>query len=77
MRSPRPSQRSSNIATYLALIALVAFAGFLLALVAMVLPQAIGLIVVIGGMFFFGAFHYLVWGWWLTETPTEEEDETF
>jgi hypothetical protein len=70
-----------NLGTFLALFALLLMSGGLLALVAVVLPQALGLLLILGGFVFVVAFHYLTWGWWMSIKPApvdvEEEDEEF
>jgi len=76
--SDRPkSNPEHNPATFLALIALTGVALGLLLLSAIVLPQTLGIVAVVCGFFFFGAFHYLVWGWWLPKwLPKDEDDES-
>lgn len=70
----RPQQ--SNAPTILALLGLLAIAGGLLGLVALVLPQIFGLLAVVLGFFAFGAIHYLLWGWWLRPVHVEDEPES-
>jgi hypothetical protein len=67
----RPQQ--NNAPTILALLGLLAIAGLLLGLVALVLPQIFGLLAVVLGFFAFGAIHYLLWGWWLRPIPIEDD----
>jgi hypothetical protein len=69
----RPPQ--SNAPTILALLGLLAMAGALLGLVALVLPQIFGLLAVVLGFFAFGAIHYLLWGWWLRPVPVDDEPD--
>lgn len=69
------AQQRSSAPTILALFALI-FAGIaLILLCAMVLPQAIAIVSVGFGMFLFVAFHYIVWGWWLSSRTPLEVDE--
>ncbi len=51
--------------TLMALMGLVLLTLMLLGLVALVLPMALGFVMVAGGMLLFGTAHYVVWGWWL------------
>ncbi|MFN0050777.1 MAG: hypothetical protein ACKV0T_01210 [Planctomycetales bacterium] len=84
-RPRRPAPRrapSSNSATLLALLGLLLIGGGLLALVALVLPQIAMMVLVIAGVFILpAAFHYLVWGWWLsrinTAEPSAAEEQVF
>lgn len=64
----------SNGPTILALLALMAMAVGLLFLSALVLPQLFGFAVVVVGFFVFIAFHYVVWGWWLSKISADDED---
>jgi hypothetical protein len=75
-RPPPPRPPTSNAGTYLALIGIVFVAGALLALTAMVNVAFFGILVVVFGFGLLGVFHYLVWGWWLAQsiTPDEEDD---
>lgn len=59
-----------------ALLALAVFAGLFFLTLGAVGP----LVVIGGGVFAMAAFHYLVWGWWLSryiheEVAAEEESE--
>jgi hypothetical protein len=44
----------------------------LLGLMAMVLPQLLGIVVVVLIFAVPAAFHYLVWGWWLSQVRDRE-----
>ncbi|MCA9117995.1 MAG: hypothetical protein KDA79_23145 [Planctomycetaceae bacterium] len=73
-----PQRRSTsdrNAATLLALGFLLFCGVGLLALVALVMPQALGLVLVGGGFVLVCGFHYLVWGWWLSSTAPPPEEE--
>ena len=72
---PRNHDPSRNTATLLAVLALILAALGLMFLVAMVMPQVLGLVVVAGGFVFFCAFHYVVWGWWLGSVLQPEDDD--
>jgi hypothetical protein len=67
-------RQTSNIPTLLAFMALVAAGLGLLFLSALVLPQLFGLAVVVAGFFLFVAFHYVVWGWWVSKLPGEDDE---
>lgn len=75
MIAPRPPQQGRNTGTYVALLVLLIVAGLLVGLSAMVLPQIFGLLLVVFGFFFFAAFHYLVWGWWMSRLPPSDDEE--
>ncbi|MBW3542338.1 MAG: hypothetical protein KY476_18890 [Planctomycetes bacterium] len=77
----RPEQPGRRTATLLALVFLIAASVMLLFLVANVLPQFAGLVAVVAGLFSFGALHYLLWGFWLSnmhppDTDAERNDES-
>jgi hypothetical protein len=60
--------------TFLALAALLVAAVFLLFLVALVMPHVVGIAAVLACLLFFVAFHYVIWGWWLSATLPKEDD---
>jgi hypothetical protein len=64
----------SNAPTILALLGLLAAAGGLLGLTALVIPQALGLIAVVVGLFAYIAIHYLLWGWWMRPVPFTDDE---
>ncbi|MGQ0636557.1 MAG: hypothetical protein ACT4QC_18235 [Planctomycetaceae bacterium] len=70
-RDPSAVMRA-NVATMIALFGLLLVGGALLGLMALVLPQFLGILLVVG-IVFVGpiAFHYLVWGWWLSAVNKE------
>ena len=72
----RRSNADRNSGTFLALAALMLVVGGLLMLVAIVLPQVLGLVVVVFGFFLMGLLHYVTWGRWLSRMPVEEDEET-
>jgi Flp pilus assembly protein TadB len=72
MRSPSSNQ--SNAATAIALLGLVLISAALLGLMAMVLPQLLGILIVILIFVVPAAFHYLIWGWWLSQVREQEMD---
>jgi Flp pilus assembly protein TadB len=72
----RQSNADRNSGTFLALAALMLVGAGLLMLVAIVLPQALGLVLVVFGFFLMGLLHYVTWGWWLSRTPADEDEDT-
>ena len=76
MNQPRGRDGQQNGATLLALIGLMLIAGGLLALMTMVMPGLSGILLVIWAFVFFGVFHYVVWGRWMTARRDGEEDDS-
>jgi hypothetical protein len=73
---PAPKSDRSNAATFVALFGLILMGGALVGLTALVLPQFLGLVLVVGGLFVLPAlFHYLVWGWWLSQIKDDDPDD--
>jgi len=70
-----PSNSQSNAATAIALVGLVLIAVALLGLMAMVTPQLLGVVIVVLIFAVPAAFHYLIWGWWLSQARDREENE--
>ena len=70
-----PSRRSDspNTGTFLALFGLGLLAFGLIGIVAQVMPQVGGLILVILGAIGFFAAHYVLWGWWLPRFMSKDE----
>ena len=57
MSEPRHSGPERNTATMLALLGLTALGAGLLLLAALVMPQILGILLVVGGLFLFCALH--------------------
>lgn len=74
MNHHRQTETARNLGTLIALGALMMMGFGLLALVAMVLPQVAWLVTVVFGMFLMGLFHYVTWGWWLSQRPADDEE---
>ncbi len=77
-KSDSTSTARSDMATAIALLGLVIIALGLLGLMALVLPQVLGIVIVILIFVVPAALHYLVWGWWMSqlrEQEVEVEDE--
>jgi hypothetical protein len=60
-----PLRESRNTGTFVALIGLALASLFLIGLSALVFPQVLGIVIVVGVFFGAVAFHYVAWGWWL------------
>jgi hypothetical protein len=72
--SNRDDNSARDAGTFLALGSLAAAAFLFMLLVAMVLPQVLGIVIVVGIITGGVALHYLVWGRWLKIT-VESDDE--
>ena len=72
--SPTP-RNQSNAGTAIALAGLVFMSVAMLGLMALVLPQLLGVLVVILIFAVPAAFHYLIWGWWLSQARDKETEE--
>ncbi|MBM4074758.1 MAG: hypothetical protein FJ267_03855 [Planctomycetes bacterium] len=59
--------------TFVALGLILLLSTIFLGLVAVVLPNILGIVVVVGGAAWFGLFHYIVWGWWLGDYLSQRE----
>jgi hypothetical protein len=59
------SKSEADTRTFSALLLVVVVATLLLALIGVILPGLLGVLLIVGGMAWFGVMHYLVWGWWL------------
>ena len=71
----RHPDREKKTATWLALFGLFLLAVAFVILAALVMPQILGIVFVVGGFFVFCLMHYLVWGWWLRAEPPDDQDE--
>lgn len=75
MPSFPPNSSQSNAATAIALFGLLLIGGALLGLMALVLPQVVGVLVVVLLLFALPmVLHYLVWGWWLSQMRDNEPE---
>ncbi|MFO0918490.1 MAG: hypothetical protein U0872_09270 [Planctomycetaceae bacterium] len=66
------SPAEQDAGTWAAVFALAVVGLGLLGLAALVTPHLLGIMLVVGGFVGFGAFHYLVWGWWLGRRFSDE-----
>lgn len=71
----RDTESMRDFGTVTALIAMLVVGFLLLLLVALVLPQILGLVLVGCGFFAMFALHYLVWGRWLKITVDSDDDK--
>ena len=51
--------------TFVALLMVIVITYSLLGVMALVLPQLLGVVLVVGGFGGFAVMHYVLWGWWL------------
>jgi hypothetical protein len=66
---------SRDAGTWAALFGLFVVAVSLLGLMAMVAPHILGIALIVLAFLGFGAFHYLLWGWWLGATLSKPPDD--
>lgn len=71
--SRRTDDSGKDLATLTALLGLMLFAGLLLALVAFVLPQILGVVIVVLGFGSLFVLHYVCWGHWLSQLPPPDD----
>ena len=70
------TRNESNAGTAIAMVAMVFVSAAMLGLMALVLPQLLGVLLVILIFAVPAVFHYLIWGWWLSQArPTDAEDD--
>lgn len=74
--SPQKLDPARNTATYMALVGLLVVACGLMFLAILVIPNFAFLGLVVFALFFFGAFHYVVWGWWLGRPSAAHVEDT-
>ena len=67
----RPESR--NAGTFLALFGLGLLTFGFIAMVALILPQVRGLVLVCFGAIAFFAVHYVLWGWWLPRVMQKDD----
>jgi hypothetical protein len=64
-----------NAGTFVALFGLLLAAAGLLFVVILVLPQMAGIVVVVVGFGLLVGTNYVIWGWWFSGLPAEEDEE--
>ncbi len=70
------TRATRDAATLIALVCLIAWSVAFVAFAALVMPQLLGVFLVVGLFLGAVALHYLVWGWWLSAALKMEELET-
>ena len=73
-RPQRPDDsppQSSSVATIVVMASLGLFVLVGLVVLTIIFPPAI---FVLAGIFLFAAFHYFVWGWWLSKMIHKEDE---
>jgi hypothetical protein len=74
MSNRNSSTSNQNAGTAIALVGLVFMSAAMLGLMALVLPQLLGVLLVILIFALPAVFHYLIWGWWLSRIRAAEPD---
>jgi hypothetical protein len=59
------ARQEADVRTMMAVLMVAVLASLLLGLMAVILPSVLGIVLIVGGMAWFGVMHYLLWGWWL------------
>ena len=71
------NRNQSNAATAIALFGLLLISAAILGLMALVLPELLGVLIVLLIFAVPAVFHYLIWGWWLSQMrDAQAVDET-
>lgn len=74
--SGRPATRKqSNLGTWLGLLSVCLCSGLFMLLTALVMPSALGVVVVVFFAAIFFLLHYMTWGRWLMNRRRIEDDE--
>ena len=73
-REPYEQQRR-NTATYGALAGVLLCGLALLCLAALVIPDILGLLLVLAGVMVIGVLQYVTWGWMLEKYRIRDEDD--
>ena len=71
----RTTRNQPNAGTAIALVGLILLSAAMLGLMALVLPQLLGVVLVILIFAVPAAFHYLIWGWWLSQARDAESND--
>ena len=74
-RNSPTTRNQSNAGTAIALGGLFLMSAAMLGLMALVLPQLLGVVLVILIFAVPAAFHYLIWGWWLSQSRQAESED--
>jgi Flp pilus assembly protein TadB len=62
---PRAQKKGGNLGTVIGFLAVLFGSGLFVALTALVMPSALGVVIVVFGAAIFFLLHYLTWGRWL------------
>ena len=73
-RNSPTTRNQSNAGTAIALAGLILLSAAMLGLMALVLPPLLGVVLVILIFAVPAAFHYLIWGWWLSQARDAESE---
>ena len=73
-RSSSTTRNQANAGTAIALVGLVFMSAAMLGLMALVLPELLGVLLVILIFAVPAVFHYLIWGWWLSRMRDAEPE---
>lgn len=57
--------READRNTMVALLMVASVVTLLLGMMAVILPNILGIVVIVAGLGWFGVMHYALWGWWL------------
>lgn len=71
---PRP-QKQGNLGTVIALFSILLIGGLLVGLTAIVMPNVLGIVVLVFAAAFFFSLHYVTWGRWLMNRRRNLEDD--
>jgi len=66
MNDSEKAKREADQRTFAALLMVFVVSNSLLGVMALVLPQLLGVLLVVGGIGWFAVMHYVLWGWWLS-----------
>lgn len=72
-----PASPQRNEGTWLAMVLVLACIGGILSLISMVMPDIMGLLVVLGAFCGFVALHYFTWGRWLIRSTDQSLQQPF
>ncbi len=66
MNDDEKTKSEADQRTFAAVLMVFGVANSLLGVMALVLPQVLGVVLVVGGIGWFAVMHYVLWGWWLS-----------
>lgn len=75
--APRTAKRKpAYLGTIIAMFGVLVIGGFMIGLTAMVMPNVLGLVIVVFVAAVFFMLHYLTWGRWLINRRARMQDES-